>query len=492
MRWPGCAVGTVLLVAVACSPDDNAGPAPHGQPGIRFVSGNNVSDSVGTQLPLPLIVEIHDRAGALAPPATLVRFEPVTDAVNGPEALVGALGSSIFAPVADGATDASGRTGARVVLPTVPKQVRIVVRVPALGIQDTARFVAIVGGVASIELAPRDTTIVAGRTYSIAATMRDRFGNVRQSEPTWTLRGSEAGGTVTAAGVASASATGRYVVVASIGTTTDSVYFSAVPAATLVAHDRGRGLIVAIGLDGSNRRSLASVNDGNVGTRPRWLPDGTSVIYSGFQDFSLSLFSVDSGESPHPFLQSSLATVFHLRDPAPTSDGSWVYLSASNSDCVHHGYCLHRVRVDGSGLQLVAAARSWPEQTIRPSPSPDGRRVALNTLSAGIARVRVLDLVTSTFLPLDLVGSYPEWSPIGETIAYLEGDGSLSVVNATGLGRRRLVDGSGVLTGRAFSWSPDGTWIVYNGNQGLSLVRAQDGMVVPLPGISGLIEPSWR
>ena len=493
VRWPvGCWILTMLLLAAACGSHESAGPAPRVQRGIRFVSGDNVTDSVGAELPLPLIIEVRDSSGALAPLATVVRFEPVVDPVHGPEALVGALALPGFTAFASGATDASGRTGALVRLSTVPRQVRIVVRVPTLGLQDTALFRAVAGGVALIELAPRDTTIRSGRSYPIVATVRDRHGNALPSVPTWSAAGTAIGGTVSSSGVALATATGRYTVVATAAGVTDTVRFSAVPEATILAHDRSRGEIVTIGLDGSNRRVQTRVTDGGIGVRPRWVPGRSTVIYSGYAEPFQSVFLLDSAGTPRPFVNSRPPGISHMADVAPVADGSWVYLAAYDSNCATLEYCLHRVRMDGTAMELLPAVRGRPEQTVRPSPSPDGRRVALNTLIAGIARLRVLDVVTGAFLPLDVPGAFPQWAPTGEMIAFLEGDGSLSVVNAGGPTPRRIVDGTGYLAGRAFTWSPDGAWILYNGEQGLTLVHVLERTVVPLPGMGNLVEPSWR
>jgi Tol biopolymer transport system component len=289
--------------------------------------------------------------------------------------------------------------------------------------------------------------------------VRDRYGNT--AERSTVSRRNGVGGTVSTSGAASATATGRYTVVATAAGVTDTVRFSAVPEATILAHDRSRGEIVTIGLDGSNRRVQTRVTDGGIGVRPRWVPGESTVIYSGYAEPFQSVFLLDSAGTPRPFVNSRPQGRTWQTLPLLTGRG-YRRLRQQLRDAQ---YCLHRVRMDGTAMELLPAVRGRPEQTVRPSPSPDGRRVALNTLVAGIARLRVLDVVTGAFLPLDVPGAFPQWAPTGEMIAFLEGDGSLSVVNAGGPTPRRIVDGTGYLAGRAFTWSPDGVWIQTTGSR---------------------------
>lgn len=485
----GC---TALLLTAACGSDDGAGPAPPVRRGIQFVSGNQVTDSAGSQLAAPLIVEVRDSAGAIVPIGTIVRFESVSRPGTQVQALVAPLTSSTFSGLASGVTDAAGRTGAFVMLPTVPGDMRVVVRVPTLGLLDSARFTAVPGGVASLVLAPRDTIILAGSGLTLRATVHDRHGNALPNAPTWSMVGAASGASVSAAGVVSTSGTGLYRVVANVGTVRDTVSFAAIAAAPIVAYQGSSGEIVTISLDGSNRRVLAHATDAGIGVRPRWLADRSTVLYAAYEEPSYTLFLVSESAAPRRLFETHPPSLRHMADAAPSPDGSWVYFAAYDSQCATNGYCLHRMRPDGTGVMRINAAATRGDETVRPSPSPDGKRVALNTLSAGYARLRVIDLATDTFLPMDVPGAYPQWAPKGNTIAYVEGDGSLSLVNMDGSGYRRLVDGTGSINGRSFTWSPDGAWILYNGAQGLTLVDAQSGTAMPIPALRGLVEPSWR
>ena len=492
MRSTRCRLLVPLLLTAACGSNDGAGPSPPLHRGIQFLSGNQVTDSVGTPLAAPLVVEVRDSSGALALPGTIVRFEAVTSPATQVAVSVASLTSTTFSPLATGTTDATGRTGAVVMLPTVPGELRLVVRVPTLGLVDSARFTAVAGGVASIVLAPRDTLILSGSGFNLRATIRDRFHNVLPNVPSLSMVGAPSGASVSAASVVATTAAGIYRVAAGVGVVSDTVRFGALPQATIVAHDRDAGQIVTISLDGSNRRVLASVTDGGIGVRPRWLPGSSTVTYSGYLQPSYTIFLVDSAGPPRRLFDTPPSPLWHMADVAPSADGQWLYFAAYDGNCATVEYCLHRMRPDGTGMIVINAVASRGDQTVRPSPSPDGRRIALNTMSAGFAWLRVIDLVADAFLPINVPGAYPQWAPKGNVIAYREGDGSLSLVNFDGSGYRRLVEGEGAISGRSFTWSPDGAWILFPRGEGLTLVDAQTGASMPIAALRGLDEPSWR
>ncbi|MCC6930548.1 MAG: hypothetical protein IT359_16290 [Gemmatimonadaceae bacterium] len=492
MRSTPYVLVVTLLLTAACSSDDGAGPTPTIRRGIQFVSGNQVTDSVGTQLSAPSIVEVRDSSGNVAPSGTVVRFESITLPGTQLAAWVAPLTSTIYANFASGLTDASGRKGAFVMLPTIPGQLRLVVRVPTIGLVDTARFTAVPGGVASIELAPRDTAILPTKSFTIRATIRDRHSNVLTNPPAFALVGAPAGASVSAAGVVASSTVGLYRVVASVGGVNDTLQFATIPEATIVAHNTSRGEIITISLDGSNRRVLAIASDGGLGLRPRWLPGSSTVIYSGYVNPFYTILLVDSLSAPRHLFATLPPSLSHMVGVAPSPDGQWVYFAGYDAKCATDEYCLHRVHPDGTGVMVIGAAALRGDQTMFPSLSPDGRRVALNTVSSGYERLRVIDLATDAFLPIDVPGAYPQWSPKGNTIAYIEGDGSLALVNLDGSGYRRLVEGAGAIYGRSFTWSPDGAWILYKRGERLTLVDAQTGTAIPIAALRGLDEPSWR
>lgn len=146
---------------------------------------------------------------------------------------------------------------------------------------------------------------------------------------------------------------------------------------------------------------------------------------------------------------------------APTGNGVIVF------GC---GYHICTVPPDGSGFtdliepydkELVLTAYS-------PVVSPDGSKIAFTGYPKGGASggsgganydIYVMgtdgtDLVNLTG-PDDPQGQgYAQWSPDGSMIAY-EGDDGTYLMNADGSGQRKLVDGAYP------TWSPDGSWIAF-------------------------------
>jgi len=149
------------------------------------------------------------------------------------------------------------------------------------------------------------------------------------------------------------------------------------------------------------------------------------------------------------------------RSPAPTAPmGNGIIVFGC-------GYHICSVRPDGSGLtdliepydkDLVLAAYS-------PVVSPDGSRIAFRGYPKGAVSgganydIYVMgadgsDLVNLTG-PKDPQGQgYAQWSPDGSMIAY-EGDDGTYIMNADGSDQRKLVEGAYP------TWSPDGSWIAF-------------------------------
>src|SRR5690348_2690597 len=76
---------TLLVTALTYACDSSTEPRP-GDRGIRVVSGGNQTDTVLAVLAQPLLVEIRDSTGRLAPGVT-VRFKSAFDS-NGNSVLV--------------------------------------------------------------------------------------------------------------------------------------------------------------------------------------------------------------------------------------------------------------------------------------------------------------------------------------------------------------------------------------------------------------------
>lgn len=476
----------LVLGVLACGGDDPGGPVPIR--GIAIIDGGDVVDSVGMLLTAPLTVEVHDSTGRIAPSGTLVRFT-LMDTTD--RAFMAPFSAGPFAAQVSRYSDEAGRARVFLSLPTRPKTLNVTISAPTLGVSGIARFTVIPRAPIAVVLAPEDTALAIGRSFTMRGGVVDIYGNVRPDPVTWSSDrigvGIGAGGIVTATGV------GRYRIVAAGAGFADTVMLSAVPHALIAAVDQNRSELVTIELDGSNRRMRIPVDDYGIGVRPRWIPGSDRIIYSTFNGSAQELRVVDAGGAAAPFLDARPGTMTHQADAAPSPDGSWIYFAAHDSRCVSTtpSYCLFRARLDGSGLEWLGTDSSTRE-VARPSPSPDGRRVVFMTLWTNPSVLRVLETESHTVMPWTLPGIFPQWSPVSELIAYQTGGGELKLVNSDGRGARLLAPGPGFYRPGGFTWSPDGQWIVRHAGTGFELVVVSTGEVLPIRALNELSEPSWK
>ena len=169
-----------------------------------------------------------------------------------------------------------------------------------------------------------------------------------------------------------------------------------------------------------------------------------------------------------------------------------MYFAAHSAGCASDDYCLHRARLDGTGIEIMEATRVFPERSFRPSPSPDGRRVAFQVDVSTGPRVRVLDAETQQLSAWSEPGFAPAWSPNGQMIAYMNSKGDLNVIGADGSSPRVVVAGKEFLRYDGITWSPDSQWIMYRVLEGTSIVNAQTGEVLPIPRLNAYFNVNWR
>ena len=178
------------------------------------------------------------------------------------------------------------------------------------------------------------------------------------------------------------------------------------------------------------------------------------------------------------------------------SPGPGIVLFASRRDVLPRegggGAGLYAVNADGSGLRRVTARGEhlWGGlYGASFSPSPDGREVAYASAEGWIWIVR-LDGQRRRRVTR---GEGVAWSPTGAHLAVLDG-GSLSVVEASGAGRRRLAQ-EGVYT--TPSWSPDGKRLAYiqsvdESDLGALRIAPLQGIQEQLPVIADTYQsPHW-
>ena len=195
---------------------------------------------------------------------------------------------------------------------------------------------------------------------------------------------------------------------------------------------------------------------------------------------------------------SGLRPLTHGMDPALSPDGRWVAFVRWEEP---RG--LYVIGVDGQGERLVYGA----PQVRMPAWSPDGRKIAFTVQKGGKPerrfrfgdrefvipadpywRLAWVDLETGEYrdLPSDLHSLAPTWSPDGQWLLY-DGDPGLQRLSVDAGEQHLAVEGRTV---GAPAWSPDGRWIVYQERRHdhweLFVRPAWGGDAVPLTPASAL------
>lgn len=479
---------SVIVLAAAgltaCGGSDSVRPAELIR-GVRVIAGANVTDTAATVLVQALVVEVHDTSGALVPTGTVVRFNSVNRvSAPSPETYVQALSAASFGIFASSATDATGRATVIVKFGVIAGTGRVAISVPILGTVDTARYTITPASAARVVLAPADTLLYVGKSFTYRGGVTDQFGNTRSDAVTWKI--SSTGVAVTAAGALSASATGRYTIIGTSGVGADTSAVSVVPAGRLTGTTLNSNYQTAIGMvdmDGSHLKVLATASDGGIGINPAWMPDRGSIIYSTLVNDTQLLYVVDTNGVSRPFFANSIPNVTHQADPRPSRDGQWLFFAAYDSRCNDSAYCLYRSRIDGALPELLGTAAT-SGSSLRPAPSPDGSRVAFQA-SGGI---RVLDVATKTVSTWAAQGTSPAWSPDGTAIAFVSNAQALTIISADGTTVRTLNTVGRQYGGWPMSWTSDGKYLLARPSNSnfYDIVDAQNGNSVPLPYAAGI------
>jgi hypothetical protein len=381
---------------------------------------------------------------------------------------VGAVASAGFTAVVGATTDANGRATVRVRYGTSTGDGFVVSQVPLYNLIDTARYTVLPGLGTGVLLAPRDTMIALGTSFSYRGGVVDRLGNPRTDPTTYEPTPQVL---ITSAGRATSIAYGAgYVKVrATVGGTTkvDSGRIVVVPNAELLAH-AGNNMVLT-DLAGSNRRIIATADI----YATMWLPGGDRVV------------GETGGELRIMDLQGTITNfattgVVSVKWPEYSTDGQWIYFHAIPGGDVT--YYIHRIRPDGSGLSRLST-----QPGRYPTPSPDGTRFAYVHLNT--QQLLIHDLATGVTTPLAgaVPASTPRWSPDGNWIAYLtQGDGALMLVHPNGSGLHRI-GAHGLFPG--ISWSGDSRWIIGYENRA-TLTDANTGVMMDLPWFADVL--AWR
>lgn len=210
--------------------------------------------------------------------------------------------------------------------------------------------------------------------------------------------------------------------------------------------------------DTSGRDLILLLDSLNYPQHPRVSPDGKSIV---FEDWG-ELFVIDAGGGARRRLETGVNVAFA---PAWSPHGEWILFTGGSS--LNPPWQMYRMRMDGSppsqltGTILGTHAGAW---------SPDDRIVYVRYNAIGLDPVFLEAVVMDTAggelevltgeIP-DFRGSYPAWSPDGQSILFMDVAANDWVVTKLTLAGLRYDTLGSAAGNRPGEWSPDGQRIVY-------------------------------
>jgi len=142
--------------------------------------------------------------------------------------------------------------------------------------------------------------------------------------------------------------------------------------------ERPRSRIWLLDRDGTRRPLTKGPSD----YRPRFSPDGRTILYSGYLESGApGIFAVDPDSDAPPHM------VARGLDPDFAPDGSWVAFSQR----IKGRWKIWRMKPDGTGKYAIGGASSTVEKldAMNPTVSPDGRYIVYVSEELGRQELRV-------------------------------------------------------------------------------------------------------
>jgi hypothetical protein len=499
--------------------DGSTGPAVSPpKPGLT-ISGANITDTIGAQVTQRLVVVLRDSTGQPVAGQQLnfsalqgANFQPLVRRLDPTSGLISAAFSVT--------TGTDGSVSLLVILGDIPGPAGFALQTTKPPVyKDTARYTVLPGAPATFVLAPKDTAVLAGKTYALGATVLDRRRNVVTGSPTLAYRALDASISLSSSQQVTTNAVARSGVLVSLGSIlTDTAWVSVVPSGTMAI--RKLSTVKVVNLDGTLVADApvptGSFNDPLPIPPPEWTPDGQAFYtHLGFQYAPQhGLFRVDLAGTQTLVstctVQSCPPNSFGLGDFQASvgsftisSDGRTLY--ASVDQCNYEGL-LYRAQMGSTaapqrlsppdGNDCFDTVHRWP------SVSPDGTTLAFENDSSYFTgpTIQFMDIATRTVRPFRPGGERPRWSPLGDQVAFVNQQ-SVWVMRPDGTGLRRVTSQWAYVAGQ--TWSSDGKWILAHatvrGSVTVVAVQVATGLELPLAFTSGWLDaengapvPVWR
>ncbi|MEV4261972.1 DPP IV N-terminal domain-containing protein [Kribbella sp. NPDC049584] len=224
-----------------------------------------------------------------------------------------------------------------------------------------------------------------------------------------------------------------------------------------LAFDLVTAIWVTPATGGTSRRLTDDLQDA---TRPRWSPDGKSIVFQSYRDGNFHLWTIRPDGSG---LRQLTSGRYDDREPHVTPDGRSIVFSSDRGG----SYGIHRLDL---ATGTIVALTDEASEEAEPAVSPDGTKVAFTVDTSSIVELDLRTGARTTLVAaqtgISLFG--PSYSP----------DGKLAYVRLTGPTCDLVVDGKQVTTGEDVfalppSWTSAGLFYTGDG----TVHRYQRGVV---------------
>ena len=229
---------------------------------------------------------------------------------------------------------------------------------------------------------------------------------------------------------------------------------------------------------------------------PAWAPDGRRFAFTEYQEGKWIVVLQTLGTGTRTIFPTTATTVNIT--PAFSPDGTRLAFSRIGTD---RSYAIHQANVpDLCCVERLTVTRF--AESLQPTYSPDGRRIAVTTTRSGAPQIYVMsndgtdqELLVPYQYGVDGASFAPEWSPDGTALAFHREAGGSFQVMTFDLATERVRQVTSEGRNEDPSWAPDGRHLLFVSNRTgrgqLHVIDLETGRVrvIRTPGTAQL--PAW-